>query len=418
MKEINIYNIFHLPFINNKNYFQNENLSFRSRNNNTKIKRDIAHSFSFRLNNLSNIKRKKLHFNSFLLENNSKIPSSNKKVINISKNKSIINTLKLNEINPISKLSLYNMNKFKINNYIHNKLNLNLKLKENKSVSNLLKSKNIEEKINYCFLNYAYNEYQNLFYRKAMEDFHCIKKTLLKNNKNRIIYSYFAIFDGHAGKEVSQYLSQNFHQILSSQLKMIKKMNINEIILALKLSFLFADMQIIKDPSFTNKIGSTGTVVLLVDFGISLSTKYIICANVGDSKGYILSNKKLIPITKCHNCYNVDETLRIKKSGGIIFNNRVYGILMLTRSFGDKEMKKHGVIAKPDIICKKISENDIFIIIASDGVWDTVDENDIITMGDFNLSSDELSKRIVKLAIEKGTMDNVSCIVIKLNESK
>ena len=89
---------------------------------------------------------------------------------------------------------------------------------------------------------------------------------------------------------------------------------------------------------------------------------------------------------------------------------------MLTRSFGDRKMKKYGVISKPDIICKKISENDIFIIIASDGVWDTVDENDIIRIGDFNLSSDELSKRIVKLAIDKGSMDNVSCIVIKLNE--
>ena len=310
------------------------------------------------------------------------------------------------------------MNKLKINDYINNKSNLNLKLKENKSVVNLFKIKIIEEKINYCFLNCAYNEYQNLFYRKSMEDFHCIKKNLIKNNKNRIVYSYFAIFDGHGGKEVSQYLSQNFHHILSSQLKLIKSININDIILALKLSFLFADMQIIKDSSFNNKVGSTGTVVLLVDFGISLSTKYIICANVGDSKGYILSNKKLIAITKSHNCYNDDEVLRIKKSGGIVFNNRVYGILMLTRGFGDREMKKHGVIAKPDIICKKISENDIFIIIASDGVWDTVDENDIITMGDFNLSSGELSKRIVKLANEKGTMDNVSCIVIKLNEPK
>ena len=47
-----------------------------------------------------------------------------------------------------------------------------------------------------------------------MEDFHCIKKNLLITNNNEIIFSYFAIFDGHSGKEISSYLSQNFHKIL------------------------------------------------------------------------------------------------------------------------------------------------------------------------------------------------------------
>ena len=31
------------------------------------------------------------------------------------------------------------------------------------------------------------------------------------------------------------------------------------------------------------------------------------------------------------------------------------------------------------------------------------------------LSSENLSKKIVKLSIDKGTTDNVSCLVIKLN---
>ena len=95
---------------------------------------------------------------------------------------------------------------------------------------------------------------------------------------------------------------------------------------------------------------------------------------------------------------------------------------MLTRSFGDKELKKHGVISEPDFFVKKINEEDKFIIIASDGVWDTVKENDILEFenksknGDLPLSSDEFSKKIVKLAVDKGTVDNVSCIVIKLNK--
>ena len=254
-----------------------------------------------------------------------------------------------------------------------------------------------------------------------MEDFHCIKKNLLKKSKNGIIYSFFSIFDGHSGKEVSLYLSQNFHKILSSQLNNIQnfesnEITVNKIISAIKNSFLLIDNKIIKDLSLKQDSGSTGTILLLFNLG---EERYMICANIGDSKGYILSkNKKIIHITKEHNCQNQNEVLRVKENGGIVFNNRVYGTLMLTRSFGDKEMKKYGVISSPDTFCHKITENDKFIIIASDGLWDAINEDDIINMGDLGLSSGEFSKKIVKLAIEKGSRDNISCIVIKLNQNK
>ena len=124
-------------------------------------------------------------------------------------------------------------------------------------------------------------------------------------------------------------------------------------------------------------------------------------------------------ITKDHNCFNENEVARVKKNGGVVFNNRVYGTLMLTRSLGDKEMKKHGVICEPDFFCFLIDDDDKFIIIASDGLWDAVNENDVIEYGEKygnKLSSEEFSKKIVKLAVRKGTKDNVSCIVIKLNK--
>ena len=261
-----------------------------------------------------------------------------------------------------------------------------------------------------------------------MEDFHCIKKNLLVTNNNEIIFSYFAIFDGHSGKEISSYLSQNFHKILFSQLKTLNSFidnenNINKIISLIKNSFNSADKKIINELSLKNEVGSTATIVLLFKLGTeSFFSKYLICANIGDSRGYILSNTTLTQITKDHNCRNDEEVSRIKKSGGIVFNNRVYGTLMLTRSFGDKELKKHGVISEPDFFVKKINEEDKFVIIASDGVWDTVKENDILELekksrnGDWAFSSDEFSKKIVRLAVDKGTMDNVSCIVIKLNK--
>ena len=293
-----------------------------------------------------------------------------------------------------------------------------------KSMLNIFKKINNFESNNYCFLNYSYNEYDNIPNRKYMEDYHCIKKNLYFNINNGIIFSYFSIFDGHGGKEVSSYLSKNLYNILFDQLKNLDNFednedNLNKIASLIKNSFLLIDSKILNNSSLKNNIGSTATIILLFKLGNkNIFTKYLICANIGDSKGYILSKKKIYQITIDHNCNNTNEVSRILNRGGIVLNNRVCGILMPTRSFGDKDMKKYGVICEPEFFCKKIKEYDKYIIIASDGLWDVISENDIIefvnTYENKILSSEEFSKKIVELAIKKGTKDNVSCIVIKL----
>ena len=424
MKVININNLLHLPLLNKKILPKNEKTTNKSTINEIKNNRLKRLNFSPELNNITNNIRKKnslkifspvkkrfflnklnnfnsnKNFNSFDLSDN----QNNKKLI-FSRNNFEIPFKTKRRINI---LSFYNINNININNTPH--LKIKLKLKENKSDINLIKSKLIED----YFINYSYNENQNILHRKSMEDFHCIKTNLLNDYNNNITYSYFAIFDGHSGKEVSLYLSQNFHKILSTQLKTLKNVNISKIISVIKNTFLLIDKEILKDPSFKKDIGSTGTILLL----FNLDTKYIISANIGDSKGYIISNQKLIKITKDHNCFDENEVSRIKTKGGIVFNKRVYGTLILTRSFGDKEMKKYGVISEPYIFCKKICEKDEFIVIASDGLWDAIDEKNILDKKYWGKSTNDFSKNIVKLAIDKGTVDNVSCIVIKLNEVK
>ena len=107
----------------------------------------------------------------------------------------------------------------------------------------------------------------------------------------------------------------------------------------------------------------------------------------------------------------------IKDSGGVVFRERVFGTLMLTRSFGDKEMKKYGVLSTPDIFIKNVEKEDLFVVIASDGVWDVVEEDEIFKMAQENISSNDFSKKIINLAKERDTHDNISCIVIKLNKN-
>ena len=70
------------------------------------------------------------------------------------------------------------------------------------------------------------------------------------------------------------------------------------------------------------------------------------------------------------------ENERVINQGGIIVNNRIYGRLMLSRSFGDWEIKQYGLIVEPHLVKIEINEDDLYLIVASDGVWDVIEDEE------------------------------------------
>ena len=341
---------------------------------------------------------------------------------NNNENKFSINTDKFNLI-PKKLKFIKSASDINITNFIYNnKLNKNMKyLSKNNSNNNFL-SDNIKETNNTnefniniknnstCFISYAYNEYPNLEHRPEMQDFHCIKKFFGKN----LNQSYFAIFDGHGGKDVAEYLSLNFHKFLINELNYeLSEKNISKIENSIKIAFQKIDNEILLNPNISNNIGSTATIIFIYNF--NQKNRILICANIGDSKGYLITKNNIKLITKEHKCDDLNEVKRIKESGGLVFQGRVYGTLMLTRSLGDKEMKKYGVIPLPDFYVKKIDEKDIFCVIGSDGIWDVIEEEELLNISKEKISSDEFAKKIIKISEERDTRDNASCIVIKLN---
>ena len=268
---------------------------------------------------------------------------------------------------------------------------------------------------NYIYKSYAFDENPNKEYRDSMEDFHDFKNLSINN----FIFHYFSIFDGHNGKEVSLYLKENFHKFLETELKQISftedyNQNKEKIISSIKTSFEKMDNDIINNKSIKDDIGSTGTIFLLYRDPYDTSKKVLICANVGDSKGFLINKENITQITQDHICNNISEVERIKKEGGVVFQGRVFGTLMLTRSFGDKEMKQYGVLESPYIYSCFLDKNNLYVIMASDGVWDVVNSDEIFGLSKMNnISCEEFSKKIILKAIDKGTTDNVTCLVVK-----
>ena len=357
------------------------------------------------LKNLNNFNKMKI-----LNNNNAKKININTDKVNINLSPTALKFLKcasdINMTNIDNENKIYkNMNQLIKNNSNKNFINDNIKENNN------TKDFNINMKINSsCFISYAYSEYPNIEHRPEMQDFHCIKKFFGKN----LNQSYFAIFDGHGGKEVSEYLSLNFHKFLYNELNYeLSEKNIPKIENSIKIAFQKIDNEIINNSKISKNTGSTATIIFI--FNLEQKNRILICANIGDTKGYLLTKNDIKLITKEHICSDLKEVKRIKESGGLVFQGRVYGTLMLTRSLGDKEMKKYGVIALPDFFVKKINEKDIFCVIGSDGIWDVIDEEEILDLSQQKISSDEFAKKIIKMAEERDTRDNASCIVIKLN---
>ena len=282
--------------------------------------------------------------------------------------------------------------------------------------NNYYKFESLNEYKNKIYKSYFFEESQNKECRDSMEDFHDFQNLSFNN----FICHYFAIFDGHNGKEVSLYLKENFQKILLNGLNSISftkdyKLNNEKIKASINSSFEKMDKKIINNKSIKDDIGSTGTIILLYRDPYNLSQKVLISANVGDSKGFLLTKENITQITKDHLCNDINEVERIKKRGGVVFQGRVFGSLMLTRSFGDKEMKQYGILGEPYIYSCFLGEKDLYVIVASDGVWDVISSEDLFNMSNKEkISSEELAKNIVKTAIDKGTNDNVTCLIVKL----
>ena len=167
----------------------------------------------------------------------------------------------------------------------------------------------------------------------------------------------------------------------------------------------------IKDLNLLN-IGSTACIVYITKEKVK---KVLYSANIGDTRSLLISGNDYKRLSYDHRATDPEEFKRIVQEGGIVFGGRVYGTLMLSRAFGDWELKTYGVSSEPHVTKINISENDKYVIIATDGVWDTLDDDDVFQMSKNIDNSKDLCDNIVGKALDKGSMDNISCFVIKLN---
>lgn len=180
--------------------------------------------------------------------------------------------------------------------------------------------------------------------------------------------SFFGVYDGHGGDKVAQFAGENIHQIIAKQ-EAFKKGDIEQ---ALKDGFLATDRAILNDPRYEEEVsGCTASVGIV-------SAKKIYVGNAGDSRSVLGVKGRAKPLSFDHKPQNEGEKARITAAGGFVDFGRVNGNLALSRAIGDFEFKKSAelapeqqiVTAYPDVTVHDISDDDEFLVVACDGIWD------------------------------------------------
>ena len=270
----------------------------------------------------------------------------------------------------------------------------------------------IKNRISKNVIEYSYKEDINKYYKESMEDKGKSIDNFNANTQNLLL----TLFDGHGGDSVSNYLQANYDQFLKKRLYETHGNVVN----SLHTSFLQADKSL-KEFDFVH-VGATGCVVYITQEG---NKKVVYCANVGDTRCTFFSQSKIERLSYDHRADDPKEKQRILNNGGIVINKRVMGQLMLSRAFGDFELKSFGVKCEPYITRKELSnqEKDQFLVIASDGIWDVISEGDVQDYIGLLLSrpndgksiSYSLCEKLIQVALSRGAWDNLSVFAVKLN---
>ncbi|KAJ7935621.1 PP2C-domain-containing protein [Mycena leptocephala] len=228
--------------------------------------------------------------------------------------------------------------------------------------------------------HYAVTEMQG--WRITMEDAHAIVLDLDggKDDSN----TFFAVYDGHGGGTVAKFAGQNVHKRLVTE-ESYKESQYDE---ALKRAFLGTDEDLLANPAHTRDPSGCTAVAALV------TKDKIYVANAGDSRSVISVKGEVKPLSFDHKPSNEVEKTRISGAGGYIEFGRVNGNLALSRALGDFEFKKNYnmtpekqiITADPDVTCHEITDEDEFLVLACDGIWDCLSSQQVVNFIRYQIS--------------------------------
>ena len=244
----------------------------------------------------------------------------------------------------------------------------------------------------------GYSEFHDL--RSEMED-----SIILRDDLN-----LYAVFDGHGRCETAKVGSIEMSKMFENEIqtKQLKFDSPTEIFLEI--------FQKVEDAIKQKKLkdGSTLCLAYIATNESEKNKKKVVTAHLGDARALIvLDDGKAREITKDHKPTSRSEFERIHNMNGRLSkDNRVDGVLAVSRSIGDFEV--YGVGREPEVGEFEIGEKDKFLVIGCDGVFDVLSNEDVARIAVGCKSTKEAAFLIRNAAFASKSADNISVIVVDL----
>lgn len=174
--------------------------------------------------------------------------------------------------------------------------------------------------------------------------------------------------------------------------------------------------------SFGMEDGSTCLIAIIRD-GV------VYVGNVGDSRAILSTRKgKSVCLSNDQKPDRKDERARLEAKGAHVTGSpsfmyhlwpinklidvpRVNGALAMSRSIGDLSLKRW-ITCDPEITTHALSEDDRFLIMATDGLWDVVSSRAAAKVAASHDDPQKAAEALVALALAKKTFDNITVVVV------
>nr|XP_060610371.1 protein phosphatase 1B isoform X1 [Anolis sagrei ordinatus] len=241
-------------------------------------------------------------------------------------------------------------------------------------------------------------------------------------------WSFFAVYDGHAGSRVANYCSNHLLEHITSnedfrgteQPSSTLEPSVENVKSGIRTGFLKIDEYMRNFSDLRNGMDRSGSTAV----GVMISPEHIYFINCGDSRAVLYRNGQVCFSTQDHKPCNPREKERIQNAGGSVMIQRVNGSLAVSRALGDYDYKcvdgkgptEQLVSPEPEVYEIVRAEEDEFIVLACDGIWDVMSNEELCEFVKSRLEvSDDLEKVcnwVVDTCLHKGSRDNMSIVLV------
>ncbi|XP_052195091.1 probable protein phosphatase 2C 47 [Diospyros lotus] len=221
--------------------------------------------------------------------------------------------------------------------------------------------------------------------------------------------AFYGVFDGHGGVDAASFTKKNLLNFIVEDSHFpggLKK--------SIRNAFVKADHALADSKSLDRSSGTTALTALILG-------RTMLIANAGDSRAVMGKRGRAIELSKDHKPNCTSERLRIEKLGGVVYDGYLNGQLSVARALGDWHLKGpkgalYPLSSEPELEQIVLTEEDEFLIMGCDGLWDVMSSQYAVTIvrKELMLHNDpeKCSRVLVREALKRNTCDNLTVLVV------